>query len=333
MAHAQYKAFNYNETIKNLDWIRQHMPSHMECLHYSILADCYLHAKDRDAAEQNLSIARRISATWNDSIFINMLQSKLWALYGNMDKAYSAYKEASMDLSEKYDKLLTHPYYDSIDKSLQQEKNLYLQQAEAEKEKRTYITLIAILSILIATSIIIIIIKSNRAKTYRIELLRNQANMLNADLSALNTKATEAHIEARSIFTEHINLLNKICGEWYLLPETKGNDKLLSAQIDKLISTINSDDNLEQFETLINKYRDNLIEKICKACPKLTKENKKLIIYLSLGLSYESICFLMNKTKSTLAVYRHRLKKSIENSDLMDKEQTVQVIFGCKSEH
>ncbi len=327
MAHAQFMDDNYDEAINNYIWLKNNASDFLESCHYSRLSECYLHTNDIISAKEALKIAIKKSNSWNDSIRIGYLESEIYSAEGDLKRAFSSYKESGERLNSQYDKLLAHPYYKSIDNNLKAKNRQYIKQAKIEKKLRNSALVITFLTIIVATTIIMFISKENKAKKYHIRLLLSQAGELKSELNLLNENNIRAVNETQNILENHVHLLNNICSEWYLLPENKKTDRLFGKKIDSVLSEINSDETLFQFEKFVNDYQDNLIDRICSACPKLTKENKRILIYLSLGLSYDSICFLISKSKSTFAVYRHRLKKTIEESDLKDKEDIIKTVF------
>ncbi len=330
MGQVQYLAGNYNDVIKNYEILKEE--AQLECDNYIKLSDSYINTNNISKAIENLDSAMVRCRTWSDSIHIDIVRSKILEAQGNIEQAFAIYKKSDRQLYEQYDKLLTHPYYNLIDKNLKVRNKQYVRQAKVEKKLRLFATTLIFLTIIIATTIIMVIQKDNKTKKYRISLLMAQAGELKSELNLLNENNEKANNETQSMLDNHIHLLNNICSEWYLLPDSKKTDKLFGKKIGNVLSEINSDEALENFETLINRYHDNIIERICNACPKLTKENKRILIYLSLGLSYDSICFLISKSKSTFAVYRHRLKRTIEDSDLEHKEDVIKRLFRYQSD-
>lgn len=326
MAEAQFRTMNNVEAINNYEWLKANTRT-LNSRQYSKLSRCYIHSNNLIEAKKNLEKAKEYSRDWKDSVYIHFVASDISKIEGDINSSFNLYKKAADTLTSRYDNLLTHPYYHIINQTLNNDKKQYKEQARSEKNKRFYITIIGLLCLLIAASVIVIILKENKAKNYHIRLLISHATELKTELSAFSANEQRVNNEAQSILSNHINLLNNICSEWYLLPESRKTEKIFSRKIESLLSEINSDDSLFQFENMVNRYHNNLIQVLCSECPKLTKENKQIIIYLALGLSYDSICFLTSKSKSTFAVYRHRLKKIIEDSGLENKDEVIKALF------
>ncbi len=331
MAEAQFRAINNIEAINNYEWLKANAGS-LSSRDYSKLSRCYIHTNNLIEAKNNLEKAEEYSRNWKDTVYFRMVASDISKIEGDIHNSFNLYKKAVDTLTTRYDNLLTHPYYNIINQTLNNDRKQYKEQAKVEKKLRLYATALIFLTIIIATTIIIVIRKDNKTKKYRISLLMAQAGELKSELNLLNENNEKANSETQSMLDNHIHLLNNICSEWYLLPENKKTDKLFGKKIGSVLSEINSDEALQNFETLINRYHNNIIERIAKACPKLTKENKRIIIYLTLGLSYDSICFLISKSKSTFAVYRHRLKRTIEDSDLEHKDEIIKRLFRYQSD-
>lgn len=330
MSHCQYTSGNYKEAINNINWI-QDSASHILDSHlYSVLCHSYIKLHKADSAKVYIHLVNSLGTTWQDNNSADYLLSQIHELEGDTAKAYLEYKRSQKNLQHELDVLLKHPYYNIIEEQLKYEKKQYQLQAKAEEKIILFIIIICIIIILHSIIIINNIKKRNIAKRNHIELLLRQTEDMKKELIDFESKEKNTNTKIELILKEYVSLLDNLCTEWYVYPDSKKHSTSFSSKIDKILQDINSNKCMDQFIIMVNQNYHNLYTKIIDACPTLTSEQKCLIIYLAIDMKPSSICVLLNKNKNSFAVYKHRLKKTIESSNITDKNQIISLLFKSK---
>jgi len=185
MAEAQFRAINNVEAINNYEWLKANAGS-LSSRDYSKLSRCYINTNNLIEAKNNLKKAEEYSRNWKDTVYFRMVASDISKIEGDIHNSFNLYKKAVDTLTTRYDNLLTHPYYNIINQTLNNDRKQYKEQAKVEKKLRLYATALIFLTIIIATTIIMVIRKDNKTKKYRISLLMAQAGELKSELNLLN---------------------------------------------------------------------------------------------------------------------------------------------------
>ena len=81
----------------------------------------------------------------------------------------------------------------------------------------------------------------------------------------------------------------------------------------------------QMIETL-NKTRDNLLVRLTESVPSLSSREILLYCYLAIRLDHNAICMIVNKTPGALNAQIYRLRKKINESDSVWKEEFLDVI-------
>ena len=81
-----------------------------------------------------------------------------------------------------------------------------------------------------------------------------------------------------------------------------------------------------QFITTLNETRNNIVVRLAEQCPKLTPAEIYLFTYLASQMKHNTICTILDKSPSALNAQIYRLRKKIEDSDSIDKEEFLDAI-------
>lgn len=114
--------------------------------------------------------------------------------------------------------------------------------------------------------------------------------------------------------------INKLCYEYFEKADTNFLKRSVYAKVEEEIERLKSQEQLSQFESILNEYCDEIVSRIKAQIPQLSDSEKSLLIYLYSGLSARTICVLMDIQLKTFYMRRLRLKNKIEASDAPDKE-------------
>lgn len=148
----------------------------------------------------------------------------------------------------------------------------------------------------------------------------------------------DLHAESHGISLEvkkHTNLLyksrlselNKLCDIYY---DGEGSSKQTKMVYDELVKIINSIKNdkkyINELENIVNQYYDNIISDLYEQCPKLNARQKRLALYLLSGFSLRAIAIFMDSNPIQISKDKYKLKKTIAESNLVNKERVYDLI-------
>lgn len=125
------------------------------------------------------------------------------------------------------------------------------------------------------------------------------------------------------LMRNRFSTINQLCYEYFEKADTNFLKKSIYNKVEQEINRLKSQEQLYQFEQVLNEYCDGIILRINVQIPQLSDAERTLLIYLYSGLSARTICVLMDIQLKTFYMRRLRLKNKIETSDASDKEWFV----------
>lgn len=158
-------------------------------------------------------------------------------------------------------------------------------------------------------------------KTQRIKA--EQMNKLLMLISENEMNNRQLKVKISELMRNSFSTINKLCYEYFEKADTSFLKKSIYIKVEQEIEKLKSQEQLSQFEKILNEYCDEIIFKIKAQIPQLSDAEKTLLIYLYSGLSARTICILMDIQLKTFYMRRLRLKNKIEASDAPDKDWFV----------
>ncbi len=138
----------------------------------------------------------------------------------------------------------------------------------------------------------------------KIDLLKEEVEINKQELLRITNHAVQ-------ISRYNVNFLNNLENIKKVVPSNYG-------LIDRMINEIkinNSLINWDEFDLLFNKVNVKYIDRLTKIYPNLTKNEKRLCIFIKLNLSSKDISVLTFKSEDAITKARYRLKKKLGVKD------------------
>lgn len=134
----------------------------------------------------------------------------------------------------------------------------------------------------------------------------------------MNNRRLKAKLS--DLMRNRFSTINQLCYEYFEKADTNFLKKSIYTKVEQEIEKLKSQNQLSQFENILNEYCDDIILRIKAQIPQLSDVELTLLIYLYSGLSARTICVLMDIQLKTFYMRRLRLKNKIEISDAPDKK-------------
>lgn len=117
--------------------------------------------------------------------------------------------------------------------------------------------------------------------------------------------------------------IDAICQMWYKTPSVIIENRYMPPAAKKQLQLLRTLVSLEEYDLIIDFYSQGWIERIKSECQTIPISKLRLARYLYMGISIESIAFLMSKSKNQIYTDKSRLKSII----LAHSDQT----FACNA--
>ncbi len=323
----------------------------LKSYNWNRLAESLIATNQIAAAKSALDSAMNcIETNKQDSVYFPLIECQIASNENNHEKALSLYKkyvDAVIGSTNKSISETPFPYITQTYKT-----NLETEKIKRKYRDNIILLMSVTILLLIAISTAALMIARYRSNMQKLEnkILRTNEQILLAkereakaceEASKLREKAlaekvnhlmTEYEILAknlkiasagkndksedlkamRKIIKTRFETLDSTCKILYMAPSHLMSNKTLSEPTESYFQYLRSEKTLEYYDDIIEAYSNGWMDKIKSTYPTMRASRLRLIRYLYIGLSSESIAFLMNKSsKKLIDTDKSRLKTSL----------------------
>ncbi|MBR2428798.1 MAG: hypothetical protein IKB15_02320 [Alistipes sp.] len=208
-----------------------------------------------------------------------------------------------------------------IEKNRQQE----LRHAEAERGYIVRLNTYIICTIVIGVILLLLYIRyrwraKNRDIAQYIETIR-ELQMANRDLP------NEMNATIATIYRDRFSEINALCETYYDHSGTTRQKSIVFNQLSQTIEDIKGDDKrLAEMERAVNKYRNNLMQRLREQVSKLSERDMRVALYIFAGFSNRAISIFIDSDPVSVSKLRYNIKQKIKSSSAEDSEELIQAL-------
>lgn len=295
----------YEKALSVYDSLKQSGVLRLSAAQWCGIAECELNLRRPNAAEAAVDSAKSLAFTNLDSIRIDRMASKIYAIKGNFKEAYEAADRFGHGIMTDGDQRMGQPFLIELISTLRE--NYQMEKTVNQLLNRyLWLSIAALIVTLIAIiSFVLWRLTKKRLHKQEAEVIEMQAEAIDSDIKKIEEKGVE--------LSRPFSVLNHLCERLYMVP-TK-NAKGMLNELDPVLKSFRSDETFDDMVEVINSYDNNWMRRFDAAYPDLTKANRQLAVLLYLGFSIPSITLLTDK-KSSSATYtaKSRLKKMLSEN-------------------
>ncbi len=167
---------------------------------------------------------------------------------------------------------------------------------------------------------------------YRHRLVQKQRNLddyialfqeLSDKLSEKDSEIDNVHTQVRSLFSNHYELLNRLCQIYY---ENPGSSRInaIYSKVAKEIDSFKSDRKFyAELEKIVNEYNNDIISKLKHGMPKLSSQDYRTFCFFCAGFSPKSISLFTDEPIAHIYVRKMRLKEKIMKKKPADWQELI----------
>ena len=241
-----------------------------------------------------------------------------------VDDAYSA-MIMSTKLSDSIEKLETPKEIIQLSSiynyQIRERENNKLKQKAQKHSLYLYIT---ISGICILVLLLFIFHQQSRQKIHKKQqLIDNYAETILELRDSINSNASSHSVIINELFEGRFSILNDIGNTFADLSGSITDQKLLYKEVKEIISRFENPKTLTELEQIINRYKNNLMQKFRDDFPSLSNDEYQQVCYHYAGFSPKFISLLMHQKYPTIYKRRTRIKEKIMASDSVHKEELI----------
>lgn len=300
----------------------------------SCIAEVFLNVGQRDSATAYLDLAFQKAKNFQDSLAAEHAALKIAKKDGDYRQANLLYQriydmqlDAVCFLMKQSAVVAQRDYFDST----AQETRL---QAQMLKYRLWSISIFSVFILLVLAVYV-----RNRIKRKNMEIDRKVSEIAELNGQLMTTRhdyctqidreqnrSEELSTLTETLFAGHFELLNRLCDEYFEKGDSDRTRALLVKSIEEEISRMRSPNKLQELEAMVNRCRDNAVEKLRAQFPSLKEEDITFLTLIFAGLSQRTVCLLTRNKIRNFYNKRLRLKNRIAESDAPDKEELLRLL-------
>ena len=197
--------------------------------------------------------------------------------------------------------------------------------AEAERQYRVRRNTYIICTIIVGIILLLLYIRhrwraKNRDIAQYIETIR-ELQMANRDLP------NEMNATIATIYRDRFSEINALCETYYDHSGTSRQKSLVFNQLSQTIEDIKGDDKrIAEMESAVNKYRNNLMQRLREQVSKLSERDMRVALYIFAGFSNRAISIFIDSDPVSVSKIRYNIKQKIKSSGAKDTEELTQAL-------
>ncbi|MBQ7854341.1 MAG: tetratricopeptide repeat protein [Muribaculaceae bacterium] len=287
LAHLYYRLGEYDSTIYYSNKLIKCQSPRSRRNGYNILANLHMHNNQTKDAYDAIVMSTRLS----DSI----------------RKINTPYEIRQLSAIYNY--------------QIRERENNKLKQKAQKHSLYLYIT---ISGICILVLLLFIFHQQSRQKIHKKQqLIDNYAETILELRDSINSNASSHSVIINELFEGRFSILNDIGNTFADLSGSITDQKLLYKEVKEIISRFENPKTLTELEEIINRYKNNLMQKFRDDFPSLSNDEYQQVCYHYAGFSPKFISLLMHQKFPTIYKRRTRIKEKIMASDSAHKEELI----------
>lgn len=287
---------------------------------FSSLSYLCAHNGDIDASKKYMSIASEKAQTNSDSVAIIGNSARIAAIMSDYKAAYDGFYEAKIIENSAVHQRLEQPIITAQKEFLEKELefNRYKQKSQLEAS-----ILIGILAALLCTAIFIYL--RYRIKCNEFKLSEYSDIIMELQQKVQNGNSVMAEL-LQSSFKDQFKFLNSISDIIFTQSDNPKGQRIAYNEIKHIINHFTDKSAIQELETLVNKYCDNVMDKLRNEVPDLNEDEYRQLCYHYAGFSGKLISILLERNQSNIYLRKSRLKNKIRQKAPKDLDTILKYL-------
>ena len=128
------------------------------------------------------------------------------------------------------------------------------------------------------------------------------------------------------LIDRRFGLINRLCDEYFEVENDDMARRRVYKKVKEEVGHICNTENLAELQNIVNRSRDNILERAKSQIPDLTADNLLMLTLIYSGFAPKTICLILNLKMKTFYTRRQRLVNRIKESDDPDRQEFLDLI-------
>ena len=130
-----------------------------------------------------------------------------------------------------------------------------------------------------------------------------------------------------TLYRDRFSELNELCDIYYDHSGSSRHKNMVFNKVAETIATIKSDaSRIDELETTVNNYRDNAMQRLKSALPRLSERDHRVALYSFAGFSNRAIALFIDSDPVAVSKIKYNIKQKIKGVEATDCEQLVALL-------
>ena len=275
-----------------------------------------------ELVQKFLCRAWSIAVSQKDSAVLYHREYSINKMKGEYDEALMSHEKLLYNLDRSIRVQLQQPVI-AVQKDYYREE-ARLNQYQLKQNRNIFIVLSVAAAIIFVLVVVICVYKiriGQKKIDWYMDKIGNLENLLLSVHSDRSIETKEMSEKISSLFISQFSLIDKLSTTYY---ETHGSNKDKDAiyrQVTKEIEKLSKDKKyLLQLESIVNKYKDNVMQITREVLPELSEMDLRILCYFFAGFSAKAISIFTNNSTGNIYVKKGRLKERISSLESAHKD-------------
>ncbi len=245
----------------------------------------------------------------------------------NIYRALGDYKNAFLveeEVMERQNDIVKETISESAMAAQRDYYNIESIKAEKKAEKNRMATIfVVIIAILIITCVIISV-------QLRMKLRDREFNdtirRIRDEIKGHDILYNEQSEFMGQLIDRRFGLINRLCDEYFEVENDDMARRRVYKKVKEEVGHICNTENLAELQNIVNRSRDNILERAKSQIPDLTADNLLMLTLIYSGFAPKTICLILNLKMKTFYTRRQRLVNRIKESDDPDRQEFLDLI-------
>lgn len=130
-----------------------------------------------------------------------------------------------------------------------------------------------------------------------------------------------------ALYRDRFSELNELCDIYYDHSGSSRHKSMVFNKVSETIETIKGDNSrLDELEATVDSYRDNAMQRLKAAMPRMSERNHRVALYSFAGFSNRAIALFIDSDPVSVSKIKYNIKAKLKSMESADCEQLIAML-------
>ena len=130
-----------------------------------------------------------------------------------------------------------------------------------------------------------------------------------------------------ALYRDRFSELNELCDIYYDHSGSSRHKSMVFNKVSETIETMKGDNSrIEELEATVDNYRDNAMQRLKAAMPRMSERNYRVALYSFAGFSNRAIALFIDSDPVAVSKIKYNIKSKLKGAESADCEQLIALL-------